>query len=52
MKERNDENLTQNNTVFLVIYRFYGQKNLVNSTIKKVEAVKKKSECKVSKYLK
>ena len=35
-----------------VIYRFYGQEELVNWLIKKTEAVKKKFECKVSKCLK
>ena len=35
-----------------VIYRFYGQEELVNWLIKKIEAVKKKFECKVSKCLK
>ena len=48
-KERNDVNLTQNNTVILVIYRFYGQEKLVNWLIKKIEAVKKEVECKGSK---
>ena len=35
-----------------VIYRFYGQEKLVNSLIKKIEAVKKELESKVSKRLK
>ena len=35
-----------------VIYRFYGQEKLVNWLIKKIEAVKKEFECKVSKCLK
>ena len=35
-----------------VIYRFYGQEKLVNWLIKKIEAVKKELECKVSKCLK
>ena len=34
------------------IYRFYGQEKLVDWLIKKIEAVKKKLECKVSKCLK
>ena len=36
----------------LVIYRFYGQEKLGNWLMKKVEAVKKELECKVSKCLK
>ena len=35
-----------------VIYRFYSQEKLVNWLIKKIEAVKKELECKVSKCLK
>ena len=35
-----------------VIYRFYGQEKLVNWLIKKIEAIKKELECKVSKCLK
>ena len=35
-----------------VICRFYGQEKLVNWLIKKIEAVKKELECKVSKCLK
>ena len=35
-----------------VIYRFYGQEKLVNWLIKKIQAVKKELECKVSKCLK
>ena len=49
-KERNDVNLTQNNTVFPVISSFYGQEKLVYSLIKKIETVKKELECKVSKW--
>ena len=35
-----------------VIYRFYGQEKLTNWSVKKIEAVKKEPECKVSKCLK
>ena len=35
-----------------IIYRFYDQEKLVNWLIKKIEAVKKELECKVSKCLK
>ena len=35
-----------------VIYHFYGQEKLVNWLIKKIEAVKKELEYKVSKCLK
>ena len=35
-----------------VIYRFYGQRKLVNWLIMKTEAVKKELECKVSKCMK
>ena len=35
-----------------VTYRFYGQEKLVNWLIKKIQAVNKELECKVSKCLK
>ena len=35
-----------------IIYCFYGQEKLVNWFIKKIEALKKELECKVSKCLK
>ena len=42
----------QNNTIFPVIYRFYGQEKLVNWLTIKNEAVKKDLGCKVSTCLK